>query len=138
MNIQELFVKVSSSVRSQTKPVNSGMHELDKEQSSNCNVHTGLILDSQDSSCSKTIAVPSVSETTAPPSVSETTAPPSVSKTIAPPSVLKTIAPPSSQHQSINTAALVSETPKHSWFVKPKREELSEYFKFYPFQSRNN
>ena len=128
-----MFVKVRSSVGSQTKSVNYAMHELDKEQSANCYVHAGLIrvLDSQDSSSSKSIALPSVSETTAPPSVSVNSAPPSVlvtiappsvslssapssvSVTIAPPSVSKTIAPPSSQHQSVNTAASVSETSNH-------------------------
>ena len=61
------------------------MRELDKNQSANCIVHTGLILDSQDSSSSKTIAPPTVSETTAPASVSIS------------------IAPPSSQNQSVNT-----------------------------------
>ena len=61
MNIQEVFAKISSSVGSQTKSVNSVMHELDKDQSANCSVHTGLILNSQDSSSSKTIASPSVS-----------------------------------------------------------------------------
>ena len=69
MNIQEVFAKVSSSVGSQTKSVNSAMHKLDKDQSANCRVHTGLILDSQDSSSTKTIAPPSVSETMAPPSI---------------------------------------------------------------------
>ena len=58
----ELFCRKSNEV------VNSAMHELDKDQSSNCSVHTGLILDSQDFSTSKTIAPPSISETTAPPS----------------------------------------------------------------------
>ena len=58
MNIQKLFVKVSSSVGNQTKSVNYAMCELDKEQSANCNVHTGLILDSQDFFSSKTIAPP--------------------------------------------------------------------------------
>ena len=53
--------KVSSSVGSQTKSVNSAMHELDKDKSENCSVHTGLTLDSQYSSSSKTIAPPSVS-----------------------------------------------------------------------------
>ena len=67
------------------------MRELDKNQSANCIVHTGLILDSQDSSSSKTIAPPTVSETTAPASVSVS------------------IAPPSSQNQSVNTAASISE-----------------------------
>ena len=98
MNIQEVFAKVSSVVGSQTKSVNSAMHQLDKHQSANCRVHTGLILNSQDSSNSKIIA------------------------------------PPLSQHQFINTAASVSETWNHSWFVKSKREELSEYFKFHPYQ----
>ena len=81
------------------------MHKLDKDQSANCSVRAGLILDSQNSSSSKTIAPPSVSETTAPPSISVSSAPPSVSVTIA---------PPSSQHQSVNTAASVSETSNHS------------------------
>ena len=59
MNIQEVFAKVSSSVGSQTKSVNSAMHELDNDQSANCSVPTGLTLDSQDSSSSKTITPPS-------------------------------------------------------------------------------
>ena len=63
MNIQEVFAKVSSSVGSQRKSVNSAMHELDKDQSANCSAHTELILDSQDFSSSKTIdarvAIPS-------------------------------------------------------------------------------
>ena len=59
------------------------MYELDKKQSANCNVHTGL--DSQDSSSSKTIAPSSVLVSSAPPSISVT------------------IAPPSGQHQSVNT-----------------------------------
>ena len=101
------------------------MHELDKYQFANCSVHTGLILDSQDSFKSKTIASPSVSEATAPSSVSVST---------APPSLLKTIAPPSNQHQSVNTIASVSKTSNHSWLVKPKREQLSNYFKFHPHQ----
>ena len=46
------------------------MHELHKDQSANYSVHTELILDSQDSSSSKTIGLPSVSETSTPPSVS--------------------------------------------------------------------
>ena len=50
MNIQEVFAKVSSSIGSQTKSVNSAMHQLDKDQSANCSIRTGLILDSQDSS----------------------------------------------------------------------------------------
>ena len=98
INIQEVFAKVSSSLGSQMKSVNSAMHELDKNQSANCSVHNALILDSQDSFNSKIIT------------------PPSVSATIAPPSVSKTFAPQSSQHQLI-TAASVSETLKHSWFV---------------------
>ena len=52
------------------RPVNSTMHELYKDQPANCSVHTGPILESQDSSSSKTIAPPSVSETTGPISVS--------------------------------------------------------------------
>ena len=51
------------------RPVNSTMHELYKDQPANCSVHTGPILESQDSSSSKTIAPPSVSETIAPPSI---------------------------------------------------------------------
>ena len=102
MNIQKVFAKVSSSIGNQMKSVNSAMHELDKAQSAKCSVYAALILDSQDSSSSKIIALPSLSVT------------------IAPPSVSKTIAPPSSQHQSVNTAASVSETSNHSWFVKPK------------------
>ena len=80
MNIQEVFAKVSSPVRSQTKSVNFAMHELDKDQSANFSIDTGLILGSQDSSSFKTIAPPSVLETTALPSVSITVAPTSVSK----------------------------------------------------------
>ena len=124
-----IVCNVSSSVGSQTKSVNSGIHELDKEQSSNCNVHTGLKIDSQDYFSSKTIA---------PPLVSVSSSPPSTSVTIAPPSISVTITPSSRQHQSVNTAASVLETSNHSWFVKPKREELSEYFKFHPHQPRNN
>ena len=45
-------------------------YELDKDQFANYSVHTGLILDSQDSSSFKTIAPLSVLETTAPSSVS--------------------------------------------------------------------
>ena len=75
MNIQKVFAKVNSSAGSQTELVNFAMHELDKDQSGNCNIHTGLILDSQDSSSSKIITLPSVSETTAPPSVSVTITP---------------------------------------------------------------
>ena len=111
-----MFPKVSSSIRSRTKSESSATYELDKNQSGNCSVYTRLILDSQDSSSSKIIT------------------PPSVSLTIAPPLVSKTIDPPSSQHQCVNSASSVSETSKHSWFVKPKREELSEYFKFHPHQ----
>ena len=59
MNTQEVFTKVSSSVGSRTKSLNSAMHELDKDQSVNCSVHTGLMLDSQDFSSSKSIALPS-------------------------------------------------------------------------------
>ena len=55
-NNQKVFGKVSSSVGSQTQSVNFAMHELDKDQSANCSVYTGLILDNQDSSSSKTIA----------------------------------------------------------------------------------
>ena len=108
MNIQEVYAKVSSSVGSQTKSVNFAMHKLDKDQSANCSVHTRLILDSQDSSSSKTIASPLVLETTFSPSILKTTAPPSVSKTID---------PPSSQYQSVNTAASVKEISNQSWFV---------------------
>ena len=61
MNIQKVFAKASFSVESQTKSVNSAMHELDKDQSANCSLHTELILDSQDSSSSKIIVPPSVS-----------------------------------------------------------------------------
>ena len=63
------------------------MHELDKNQSANCGVHTGLILDNQDSSSSKAIAVPSISDTTSPPLVSVSTASPSMLVIIAPPSI---------------------------------------------------
>ena len=74
MNIQKVFAKESSSVGNQTNSVNSALHELDKDQSANYSVHTRLILNSQESSSSKTIAPSSVSETTARPSVSVTTA----------------------------------------------------------------
>ena len=89
MNTQDVFVKVSSFVESQINLVNSAMHELDKDQCANCNVHTGLIVDRQDSSCSKIIA---------PPSLSVSIAPPSLLVTIASSAVSKTIAPPSTQH----------------------------------------
>ena len=62
MNIQEVFAKVSSSIESQTKSVNSATYELHNDQSANCSVHTGLILDTQNSSSFKTIAPPSVSK----------------------------------------------------------------------------
>ena len=84
MNIQEVFAKVSSSVGGQMKSVIFAMHELDKNQSANCSVHAGLILDSQDFSSSKTIA------------------PPSVSVTIVLPSVSKTISLSLSKHQSVS------------------------------------
>ena len=68
MHEYSVFPKMSSSIGSQTKSVNSAMHQLDKDQSACCSVHTELILDSQDSSSSKTIAPPSIFETIVPPS----------------------------------------------------------------------
>ena len=112
MNIQEVFAKVNSSAGSQTKSVNLSMHKLDKDQSANCNVHTGLISDSHHSSRSKTVVPPSIPETTAPPSLS------------------KTIAPPSSQHQSVNTSDVV-ETTDH--MIRDRTEAV----KFFRDQDRD-
>ena len=124
MNTQDVFVKVSSFVESQINLVNSAMHELDKDQCANCNVHTGLIVDRQDSSCSKIIAPPSLSV--------------SITITIGNYCLVSSIKNycPAINSTFVTVAGSVSETSSHSWFVKPKREKLNKYFKFHPHQSK--
>ena len=124
MNIQEAFAKASTSTESQTT-VNPALLLEHQDQHQSLSYHDVPASDLVNQNCSD-ISIPPVSE--------------SEVQTAEPDSLIQdnpeVCSAPLTQVSEVqrDQSVIPSETAYHSWFVKPKRDKLTEYFEFHPHQ----
>ena len=127
MNIQEAFARASTPTESQTTGNPSLLLEhQDRHQS--VSYHDALTSDLVNQNCSD-ISIPPVSESEV--QIIYTDKPDSLSQDN--PEVCSTLLTQASEVQR-DQSVIPSVTAYHSWFVKPKRDKLTEYFVFHLHQ----
>ena len=131
MNIQEAFARASTSTESQTT-VNPSLlleHQLDQHQS--VKYHDVPASDLVNQNCSN-ISISPVSESEVQTVYTKKPEPDRLSQDN--PEVCSAPLTQVSEVQQ-DQSVIPSVTAYHSWFVKPKRDKLTEYFEFLPHQS---
>ena len=129
MNIQDAFARASTSTESQTT-VNPALLLEHQDQNQSVSYHDVPASDLINQNCSD-ISIPPVSESEVRTVYTDKPEPDSLSQDN--PEVCST---PLTQASEVkrDQSVIPSVTAYHSWFVKPKRDKLTEYFEFHPHQ----
>ena len=131
MNIEEAFARLSTSIESQTT-VNPALLLKHQDQHQSVSYHNVLASDLVNQNYSD-ISIPTVSESEVQTVYTDKPEPDSRSQDN--PEVCSASLTQVSEVQR-DQSVIPSVTAYHSWFVKPKRDKLTEYFEFHPHQPK--